>query len=54
MQRWPRSPSSDHPPPDDAEHRWDGTSLRDISGTYGEYLLAKVSKVFPDLFTDVL
>jgi isopenicillin N synthase-like dioxygenase len=41
-------------PPDDAEHRWDGTSLRDISGPYGEYLLAKVSKVFPDLFTDVI
>lgn len=29
--------------------RWDGTNLQDLSGTYGEYLLQKVSKVFPDL-----
>ncbi|MEV4547226.1 isopenicillin N synthase family dioxygenase [Nonomuraea wenchangensis] len=29
-------------------HRWDGQV--DFTGTYGEYLLAKVSKVFPRLF----
>ena len=29
--------------------RWDGTDLQEISGTYGEYLLNKVSKVFPQL-----
>ena len=39
---------------DDQATRWDGTSLRQLSGTYGEYLLAKVTKVFPDLGNDVL
>ena len=39
-------------PPDDAVTRWDGTSLRDLSGTYGEYLTAKVGRVFPDLAAD--
>jgi isopenicillin N synthase-like dioxygenase len=29
--------------------RWDGASVHAFSGTYGEYLLAKVGKVFPDL-----
>lgn len=29
--------------------RWDGTDLQDLSGTYGDYLIAKVSKVFPGL-----
>jgi isopenicillin N synthase-like dioxygenase len=29
--------------------RWDGTSLRTLEGTYGEYLTAKVAKVFPEL-----
>ncbi|MFC4113003.1 isopenicillin N synthase family dioxygenase [Nonomuraea zeae] len=29
-------------------HRWDGQV--DFTGTYGEYLLSKVSKVFPSLF----
>jgi polar amino acid transport system ATP-binding protein len=29
--------------------RWDGRDLRDLRGTYGDYLLSKVSKVFPDL-----
>ena len=32
-----------------AEPRWDGRSVFDFDGTYGEYLVAKVSKVFPDL-----
>jgi isopenicillin N synthase-like dioxygenase len=34
---------------DDRNQRWDGTSLQELSGTYGEYLLGKVSKVFPEL-----
>lgn len=34
---------------DDVEHRWDKTSVHAFRGTYGEYLLNKVSKVFPDL-----
>jgi isopenicillin N synthase-like dioxygenase len=29
--------------------RWDGTNLEELSGTYGEYVLSKVSKVFPRL-----
>jgi isopenicillin N synthase-like dioxygenase len=36
-------------PADDAASRWDGTSLRHLDGTYGDYLTAKVAKVFPGL-----
>ncbi|WP_344506108.1 isopenicillin N synthase family dioxygenase [Dactylosporangium maewongense] len=32
--------------------RWDGQDLRAFTGTYGEYLVAKVGKVFPELFAD--
>ena len=35
--------------PDDKETRWDRSSVHKFSGTYGDYLLNKVSKVFPDL-----
>lgn len=38
------------PPADDVARRWDGTSVQAWTGTYGEYLTAKVSKVFPALF----
>ncbi len=34
--------------------RWDGTDLATVSGTYGDYLLGKVSKVFPQLRAKVL
>jgi isopenicillin N synthase-like dioxygenase len=34
--------------------RWDGANVHTLSGTYGEYLLGKVSKVFPALGSDVL
>jgi isopenicillin N synthase-like dioxygenase len=34
--------------------RWDGTDLATIRGTYGDYLLSKVSKVFPQLKAKVL
>jgi len=34
--------------------RWDGTDLAEVSGTYGDYLLNKVSKVFPLLKAQVL
>lgn len=34
--------------------RWDGTDLATIGGTYGDYLLNKVSKVFPQLRKQVL
>jgi isopenicillin N synthase-like dioxygenase len=29
--------------------RWDGLDLSAVEGTYGDYLLGKVSRVFPDL-----
>ncbi|MBS2031177.1 MAG: isopenicillin N synthase family oxygenase [Deltaproteobacteria bacterium] len=35
----------------DRSERWDGKSVFDFRGTYGEYLLGKVSKVFPELAT---
>ena len=39
---------------DDGRLRWDGQDLRAFTGSYGDYLLAKVSKVFPQLRGDVL
>ena len=36
-------------PPDDREERWDRVSVHEFQGTYGDYILGKVSKVFPDL-----
>ena len=38
---------------DDRDRRWDRASVHDFSGTYGDYLLNKVSKVFPQLRRDV-
>ena len=32
---------------DDAAERWDGASVHAFQGTYGDYLLGKVGKVFP-------
>lgn len=34
---------------DDADERWDHASVHAFDGTYGEYLLAKVGRVFPEL-----
>lgn len=34
--------------------RWDGADLQAFQGTYGEYLLGKVGKVFPQLRAEVL
>jgi isopenicillin N synthase-like dioxygenase len=42
------------PPDDDRNERWDRASVHDFSGTYGDYLLSKVSKVFPQLRGEVL
>lgn len=42
------------PARDDCEERWDRASVHTFSGTYGEYLLGKVAKVFPQLREDVL
>jgi len=35
--------------PADAARRWDGTSVHEFSGTYGEYITKRVAKVFPAL-----
>lgn len=35
--------------PDDPAARWDGRGVHGFVGTYGEYLVDKVSRVFPDL-----
>jgi isopenicillin N synthase-like dioxygenase len=42
-------PLAGTPPADDPTRRWDGTSVRAWDGTYGDYLTAKVAKVFPRL-----
>ena len=40
--------------PAEARARWDGEDVLAFTGTYGEYLLGKVAKVFPDLGAEVL
>lgn len=37
------------PEREDANERWDHASVHGFEGTYGDYVLGKVSKVFPDL-----
>jgi hypothetical protein len=39
---------------DDKDERWDGQSVHEFRGTYGDYLLHKVAKVFPQLRREVL
>lgn len=39
---------------DDQEERWDRASVHEFRGTYGDYVLNKVSKVFPELRREVL
>ena len=41
-------------PEDDKATRWDGASVHTFQGTYGDYLLNKVGKVFPQLQQSVL
>jgi isopenicillin N synthase-like dioxygenase len=41
-------------PHDDHAERWDRASVHAFRGRYGDYLLAKVGKVFPDLRQEVL
>ena len=40
--------------PEDRDERWDRASVHDFEGTYGDYVLAKVSKVFPQLVRSVI
>ncbi len=39
---------------DDRDTRWDRSSVHEFCGTYGDYLLGKVGKVFPQLKSQVL
>ena len=39
---------------DDYAERWDNTSVHAFQGTYGDYLLNKVGKVFPELRQNVM
>jgi len=39
---------------DNKQERWDHASVHEFRGTYGDYLLSKVSKVFPELQREVL
>jgi len=41
-------------PIDDRHERWDKASVHEFRGTYGDYLLGKVAKVFPQLRRAVL
>ncbi|GAA0966026.1 isopenicillin N synthase family oxygenase [Acrocarpospora macrocephala] len=47
-------PLPSRPRLDGGRARWDGQDLRAFTGTYGDYLLSKVAKVFPQLRADVL
>ena len=47
-------PGVEAPVDDDGADRWDRTSVHRFEGTYGDYLLGKVSKVFPELGAAVL
>ena len=42
------------PAAQDRAARWDGANIHAFDGTYGDYLLGKVSKVFPELRREVL
>ena len=45
---------ADQIPPDDRDQRWDRASVHAFAGTYGDYLLNKVGKVFPALKSEVI
>ncbi len=47
-----RLPIVERPPDQDDAERWDRTSVHGFTGTYGDYILGKVAKVFPDLAAD--
>jgi len=50
----PIEPTGRDLPPDDGDERWDRASVHAFEGTYGDYLLNKVGKVFPELRSTVL
>jgi isopenicillin N synthase-like dioxygenase len=48
------APLGDDRPAAPGRPRWDGADLTAVDGTYGDYLVAKVGKVFPQLGATVL
>jgi isopenicillin N synthase-like dioxygenase len=36
------------------DQRWDGANLKKLRGSYGDYLMSKIAKVFPELSKDKL
>jgi hypothetical protein len=38
---------------DNKNERWDKASVREFRGTYGDYVLSKVAKVFPQLRQEI-
>ena len=42
------------PARDDSAECWDRANVHALNGRYGDYLLAKVGKVFPELDAQVL
>jgi len=49
-----RLPIVPRPADDDAGRRWDQMSVHGFEGTYGDYIVAKVGKVFPALAAETL
>ncbi len=47
-----RLPVVERPLDEDASQRWDRTSVHGFTGSYGDYILGKVAKVFPELAAD--
>ena len=47
------APLPGHAAVDDSGQRWDRANVHAFDGTYGDYLIGKVGKVFPDLATNV-
>jgi isopenicillin N synthase-like dioxygenase len=45
---------AEHTAVDDRHERWDRANVHEFRGTYGEYVLNKVAKVFPQLREEVL
>ena len=46
-------PIADEASTGDERPRWDGADVTAWEGTYGDYLTAKVAKVFPELFAGI-
>lgn len=50
----PLPEQASRPATNGGDARWDGADLQSFEGTYGDYLIGKVSKVFPELSGKVL